>query len=242
MRCWRVAVFILRVFAPMLKTLVPNQLWCIETPMTMLGLQFGARLTIARLRDDKLWVHAPFAISDEDKTAIDEQGAVAHIVAPNNFHFKEIGEFARRFPDAQLWVVPALATKLDEIPHLPLHSMPPDWSADFDAVLFDAALGYEEWIFCHRATRSLILTDLILNVPRPDNALGRIASAILDEGRGAKPSRLVRAAILGGRDLKSAREILHQVLEWKFERIVMAHGAVVARDGKRVLRRAMRWL
>lgn len=226
----------------MLKTLVPNQLWCIEEPMTMLGLQFGARLTIARLRDDKLWVHAPFAICDEDAAAIAGQGAVAHVVAPNNFHYKEIGEFMRRFPDAQLWLVPALATKMDELPHLPLHSLPPDWSADFDGVLFDAALGYQEWIFCHRATRSLIVTDLIMNVPRPDNALGRIASALLDEGRGAKPSRLVRAAIYGGRDLKRARNIINQVLKWKFELIVMAHGAVISRDGRRVLRRAMRWL
>lgn len=226
----------------MLKTLVSNQLWCIEEPMPMLGLQFGARLTIVRLRDDKLWVHAPFAVSDEDAAAIAEQGDVAHVVAPNNFHFKEIGDFMRRFPDAQLWVVPALATKMDEISHLPLHSLPPDWAQDFDGALFDAALGYEEWILCHRATGSLILTDLILNVPRPDNPLGRVTGAIMDEGRGAKPSRLVKAAILGGRDLKRARALVNQILSWDFERIIMAHGAIIPRDGKRILRRAMRWL
>lgn len=209
----------------MLKTLVPNQLWCIEEAMPMFGLQFGARGSIARLHDDKLWVHAPFAISDEDEAAIAEQGDVAHVVAPNNFHYKEIGEFTRRFPHAQLWLVPALATKMDELPHLPLHSMPPDWARDFGGVLFDAALGYQEWIFCHRATKTLILTDLIMNVPRPDNPLGRIAGAILDEGRGCKPSRLVKAAILGGRDLKKARAIINQiragissVLSWRTAR------------------------
>lgn len=210
--------------------------------MPMLGLQFGARLTIARLRDDSLWVYAPFAISDEDEAAIREQGDVAHVVAPNNFHFKEIGEFTRRFSDAQLWVVPALATKMDDLPHLPLHSLPPVWAQDFDGVLFDAALGYEEWIFCHRATKSLIATDLIMNVPRPDNPLGRFVGAVLDEGRGCKPSRLVKAAILGGRDLKSAREQIEQILSWNFERIIMAHGDIVPRDGKRILRRALRWI
>ena len=226
----------------MLRTLEPNQLWCIDEAMPMLGLQFGARLTIARLRDDTLWVYAPFAISDEDEAAIREQGDVAHVVAPNNFHFKEIGEFTRRFPDAQLWMVPALATKMDELPHLPLHSMPPTWSADFDGQLFDAALGYEEWIFRHRATKSLILTDLVANLPRPDNALGRVAGAVLDEGRGCKSGRLIKAAILGGRDLKRAREQVDAVLNWDFERVIMAHGAIVARDGKRVLRRALRWI
>ena len=226
----------------MLKTIAPNQLWCIETPLTMLGLHFGARLTIARLHDDSLWVYAPFAISDEDEAAIREQGAVAHIVAPNNFHYKEIGDFTRRFPDAQLWLVPALATKMDELPHLPLHSMPPAWRRDFDGVLFDAALGYEEWIFFHRASKTLILTDLVLNVPRPDNPLGRITGAILDKGGGAKPSRLVRAAILGGRDLKKARGQANQILSWDFERVIMAHGHIISRDGKRVLRRALRWI
>lgn len=226
----------------MLKTLVPNRLWCIEEAMPLLGLQFGARLTIARLHDDSLWVHAPFAISNADEAAIREQGEVTHLVAPNNFHFKEISEFTRRFPDAQLWVVPALATKMDEIPHLPLYSLPPSWSKDFDAVLFDAALSYQEWIFCHRATKSLVATDLVMNVPRPDNPLGRIAGALMDEGRGCKTSRLVRAAILGGRDLKRARSLVNQALRWDFKRIVMAHGDIVPRDGKRVLRRAMRWI
>ncbi len=226
----------------MLRTLEPNQLWCIDEPMPMFGLQFGARLTIARLHDDNLWVYAPFAISNADESAIRALGEVRHIVAPNNFHYKEIGEFTRRFPDAQLWVVPALATKLDELPHLPLHSLPPDWSQDFDGQLFDAALGYEEWIFCHRASRSLILTDLVLNVPRPNNPLGRVVGAILDEGRGCKSSRLVRAAIYGGRDMNKARAQVKSILRWDFKRIVMAHGDIVPRDGKRVLRRALRWI
>ena len=226
----------------MLQVLEPNQLWCIDEPMPMLGLQFGARLTIARLRDDTLWVYAPFAISDEDAAAIREQGDVAHVVAPNPFHYKEIGEFTKRFPNAQLWVVPALATKLDELPHLPLHSMPPAWNGDFDGVLFDAALGYQEWILHHRATKTLILTDLILNLPRPDNPLGRVVGAILDEGRGCKSSRLVKAAILGGRDLKRAREQINEITRWNFRRVIMAHGAIIARDGKRVLRRALRWV
>ena len=226
----------------MLKTLEPNQLWCIETPLTMLGLQFGARLTIARLRDNTLWVYAPFAISDEDEAAIRECGDVAHVVAPNPFHFQEIGDFTQRFPDAQLWVVPALATKLDELPHLPLHSMPPDWNQDFDGQLFDAALGYEEWILHHRATKSLILTDLVLNIPHPDNPLGRVVGALLDEGRGCKSSRLVRAAVYGGRDLKRAREQVGEILRWDFRRVIMAHGAIVARDGKRILRRGLRWI
>ena len=226
----------------MLRELQADQLWCIESPLPMLGLQFGARLTIARLSDGTLWVHAPFAISDEDAAAIGARGEVAHIVAPNNFHFKEIGEFTQRFPDAQLWVAPALATKMDDIPHLPLRALPPSWNGDFDAVLFEAALGYQEWVFCHRATRTLIVTDLIINAPRPDNPLGRVTSALLDEGRGAKPSRLVRGAIYAGRDLKAARATLDEILSWDFERVVMAHGAVISSDGKRVLRRGFRWL
>ena len=226
----------------MLRVLEENQLWCIEEPMPLAGLQFGARLTIARLRDQSLWVHAPFAISHDDEAAIRAQGEVAHIVAPNSFHYKEIGEFTRRFPDAQLWVVPALATKLDDLPHLPLHALPPTWEKDFDGVLFDAALAYQEWVFCHRATRTLIVTDLMLNLPRPNNPLGRVVGAVLDEGRGAKPSRLVRASILAGRDRKRARALVDQIGRWDYKRIIMAHGDLITRNGKRVWRRGFGWL
>ena len=226
----------------MLRVLEPDQLWCIETPMPLLGLRFGARLTIARLSNGALWVHAPLAISDDDAKAIGNLGEVGHIVAPNSFHYQEIGEFTARFPRAQLWVVPALATKLDDLPHLPLRALPPAWAEDFDAVLFDAALGYQEWVFCHRATCSLILTDLIINVPRPDNSLGRVAGALLDEGRGPKPSRLVRASIYAGRQRSQASALLDQILGWDFERVIMAHGRIVEQGGKRLLRRAFGWL
>lgn len=224
-----------------MRELEANQLWCIEEPMPLAGLQFGARLTLARLRDQSLWVYAPFAISDEDEAAIRAQGEVKNIVAPNPFHFKQIGEFCARFPDAQLWVVPALSAKV-EAPHLKLSVFPPQWEADFNGVLFDAALAYEEWVFCHRATRSLIVTDLIMNVPRPNNPLGRISSALLDEGRGAKPSRLVRTSIRAGRQMPKARAQIHQILRWDFKRIVMAHGNIVAHNGKRVFRRGFGWL
>lgn len=226
----------------MLRTLRAEQLWCIESPMILAGLRFGARLTVARLQDGSLWVHAPFAISDEDETAIRAQGEVAHIVAPNSFHYKEIGAFTRRFPDAQLWVTPALATQLDDVPHLPLRALPPAWETDFDGVWFDAAAGYEEWVFCQRATRSLIVTDLIINIPRPDNPLERIMGALWDEGRGPKPSRLVRAAIWAGRERSRARAILDQIAHWNFERIVMAHGNIVSRSAHRVWRRGFDWV
>ena len=225
----------------MLRELHPDLLFCIDEPMPKFGLDMGARLTIARLRNGDLWVHAPFAIVDEDEIAIRARGEVKHIVVPNAFHFTEVGEFTRRFPAAMVWAPPELGAKLRDVPHFPLRSMPPEWSVDFDGLLFDAPLLMREWVFCHRASQTLLLTDLSFNIPRPRNPRGRIMARLMDAGRGFKPGRAEQIAIRLGQT-KRAREQLNTIANWDFERITMAHGAIIERDGQRALKRAFSWL
>jgi len=44
------------------------------------------------------------------------------------------------------------------------------------------------------------------------------------------------------RDWKIGRQQVDRMLRWDIERIVLAHGALVERDGRRVLRDAYAWL
>jgi hypothetical protein len=52
-------------------------------------------------------------------------------------------------------------------------------------------------------------------------------------------SRLLRRAF---RDRAAARESLDAILAWDFERVVVCHGVVLQRQGKRLLREAYDWL
>lgn len=224
----------------MLHELHPNELWAIVDPMPLAGLESNARLIVARLRDGSLWVHAPFAISDEDEVAIRALGEVRHIVVPNNFHYTQVSDFSRRFSTLTVWAPPQLDGRLKDVPHKHLETIPETWQLDFDAVRFDTPL-YHEWVFCHRASRTLILTDLAINLPRPRTPLARIIARLTDVGRGFKPTRIERIMLRTGKrsELQAG---LKTILNWDFERITMAHGTVIKKDGPRQLRRAYRWL
>ena len=43
-------------------------------------------------------------------------------------------------------------------------------------------------------------------------------------------------------DKRAMRECIDRILEWDFERVIMAHGQVVERDGRELLRAGYSWL
>lgn len=201
----------------------------------------GARLAICRLESGDLWVHAPLDISDSEAERLKNLGKVTQIVAPNTFHFLEVGKFAARFPDATVYAPDALEGKLEDVPHLELDGNIRVFRADFEAILFDTAPLLHEWVFCHRASKTLLLTDLCFNIEAPENLVGKVGASVLDLGNGLAPSRALRVDLAIG-DKNRTRELLDTVLGWDFDRVSMAHGAVVESGGKEAFRAAFEWL
>ncbi len=224
----------------MFRELAPD-LYAVEQPFQFFGLDMGARLTVARRKNGELWVHAPFKVSPEEEAAIKELGHVRDIVVPNTFHYSQVGDFSRRFSDATVWALPELASKLSGVPHETLENVPEEWSSDFHSLLFDGAKGFREWAFCHRASGTLLITDLGFRLPRPKTAVGRIISRLNDIGGKFGPSRLERTLIRLG-DKAKTRHQIEIVLGWEWERIAPGHGFVIERSAKRQLRAAYRFL
>ncbi len=215
--------------------------YSIDTPMPKAGLEMGARLSICRLRSGDLWVHAPLEIAQSDQIAIENLGAVMQIVVPNTFHFTQVEAFAARFPSATVYAPNALEGKLKDVPHLDLGENIGLFEGDFDARLFDTAPLLHEWVFCHRASKTLRLTDLCFNIEAPENLVGKVGASVLDLGHGLAPSRALRLDLAIG-DRKKTRELLDEVLGWDFDRVSVAHGAVVESGGKEAFRMAFEWL
>jgi hypothetical protein len=44
------------------------------------------------------------------------------------------------------------------------------------------------------------------------------------------------------KDKRAMRESIDRILEWDFDRVIMAHGQVVERDGRDLLRAGYSWL
>jgi hypothetical protein len=109
-----------------------------------------------------------------------------------------------------------------------------------DQLFFRGRPLENEVVFLHRASRTLILCDLVFNFgPRAPFATRLLARLIGSYDRFG-PSRLDPLLI---RDRQAARESLEHMLTWDFDRIIVAHGDdILESGGQQALRSGYAWL
>jgi hypothetical protein len=223
----------------MLHELHADSLWIATLPFRFLGLEMGARMTIVRLGDGSLLVICPIDLTPPLRAELDALGTVRAVVAPNRFHYLCVAEYSRAFPDAALYLAPGLKLKNVSVRGTLGERVEPLWSDVLDQTFFLGNKLEQEVVFYHRASRTLILTDLCFNLSRSRNRVQRIVSRLFGTHKGFGPSFLSRVTT---RDRKAAQASLKRVLQWDFDRVIVAHGEVLHSGGKPALQKAFRWL
>jgi hypothetical protein len=217
-----------------------EDVWIASVPHKYLGLQFGARMTVIKLGDGSLLLHSPIALDDALKRQIVALGPVAHIVAPNLFHHLYAGDAANAFPEAKVHGAAGLRKKR---PDLRLDAVLGEqaesaWRDDLEVLSIEGTL-LEETVFWHRPSGTLLSADLIENFQSADDWWTRSYLKIAGIYGKIGLSRMLRLAF---RDRKKARRSIDQLLDWDFDRIVLAHGDPIGSNGVEALREAYTWL
>lgn len=205
-------------------------LWATEHDLFMGPVHFRGRMTVVRLGSGGLLLHSVVPIDDGLAAELAALGPVEHIVAPNLLHHVHLEPVIQRYADAAVWGVPGLAEKRPGIRWSEtLGRTTPAWADEFEPLSIDGMPKVNEWVFFHRATGSLVVTDLVFNI---HEVKGWITPWVLRLGgayRRFAQSRLIRMQI---RDAHAAAASGSRLLAWPIERVVMAHGHVVDRDAK----------
>lgn len=201
-------------------------------------MEVGSRMTVVRLASGYLLVHSPIRPTDAIREELSRLGEVRFIIAPNKYHHLYAGEFAAAFPDARLYVAPGLAEKRKDLRFHGTLSDEPEafWEDSLKQHLFQGIPAVNEVVFFHPASRTVIFTDLVFNFSS-DLTPGQKLFALLD-GVYEKTavSRLTRYILLG--DRKKARLSADKILEWDFDRVVLAHKDVVHEGGYEAVKKA----
>jgi len=218
-----------------------SDLWISDSPLRFLGLEIGARMTIVRLPDDSLLLHSPISTAPDLVREVAALGPVAYIVAPNRLHHLFAGEWQQACPDASLYVAPGLETKRADLTIAGvLRDEPePGWKDSLDQVLLAGFPFANEVVFFHRPSTTLIATDLAFNHGSSSPPLTRLAFRLAGTYGRLSPTLLERIMV---RDRAAFRESLERILEWPFERVVIAHGEVSETGGREELVRGYSWL
>jgi uncharacterized protein DUF4336 len=221
---------------------VPGAIWLMPYPVTLAGARFEARMTIVRVADGALVIHSPGPLDASVRERVLALGRVDVIVAPGNFHHLHVAAWQRAFPEAQTWICPGVERRARGLRFDGVlgQSLPASMQAAFDQS-FVRGRVMAEVALLHRPTRTLLLVDLIEHFGNDTpnvNALLRASMKLCCMWNRAELAPEYR--ILGWKDRAAAREALERILAWDFERVVIAHGRLVERDARRVLRHAWR--
>ncbi len=217
-----------------------SDLWVTDSPLRFLGLEVGTRMTVVRLPGPKLLLHSPIAAAPDLVRDVKALGPVAYIVAPNRLHHLFVGEWQRTCPDALLYVAPGLDTKRADLAIAGVlgDEPEPDWQSVVDQVLV-GGFPFNEVVFFHRPSATLIATDLAFNVGSSSPPLTRLAFRLGGTYGRLSPTLLERLLV---RDRAAFRHSLERILEWPFDRVVVAHGEVPEKGGREELVRGYSWL
>ncbi|KLO12377.1 hypothetical protein SCHPADRAFT_941286 [Schizopora paradoxa] len=218
-------------------------------PFTRLGvLPFGGRSTAVKLADGGVWLLASTPLTDATKKKLEELGDVKYIVGPDAVHNLYLPEYKSAYPAASLIGVvghltkPNLASLSTSFVGVYGRDDASDASKfgytkdnEIEAVYF-SGFKNQDVAFLHRASRTLIVADLLLNLPAKEqySAPGSGSPNSL-VGNGLKPGTWYHRWMIGTQaaDKKAMQRDAKTVAGWDFDRIIMCHGDVIETEGKK---------
>lgn len=218
---------------------IAEGIWCAESGMKMPGgVRMNTRMTVVRSSNGKLFVHSPIRMDESLGKAIDELGEVGWIVSPNRFHHLFFGKCAERYPGARTFGPPGLAEKVPglRVDEVLTDSAPSEWAADFEQIVVQGAPKMSEVAFLHKGTRTLIVSDLFFNIVHPAGLMTKVLLTLMGTRGKLAKSRLWSTMT---EDKAAFDASVRRVLEWDFDRLVMAHGDVVETEARAKARAAM---
>ncbi len=172
---------------------IKDRVWTFDQLQGILYVAVPIRMTVVRLEEGGLLIYAPVAPTPECIRLVQElvaqHGAVKYIILPTISgleHKVFVGPFARRFPQAQVYVAPNqwsfpanlplswLGFPVGRTHVLPEESAKAPFGEQFDYAILTINLGlgtFGEVAFFDRRSQTLLITDTVLVVPEEPPAI-----------------------------------------------------------------------
>ena len=194
------------------------------------------RMTALPLGPGRVALVSPVPLTPDALAWVEGQGEVAYLISPSLFHHLYLGDAAARFPSAQVLAPRGLRAKR---PDLRIDGdledgLPAELAAHVDVARVEGAPIADEHVFFHRASRSLVVTDLVFHVVRPRGLMTSLILRMVGcHGRLAHS----RSWGLFIKDKAAASASIARILAWPFEHLVPAHGEPVEGDAHALAKR-----
>lgn len=227
---------------------IADGVWIVDAPPLQAGgLPLPLRMTVLRLAGGELLLHAPISYEPGLRRALERLGRIGHLVAPSVGHWMYLRDWQAACPNAITWAVPGLKDR-GQVRRSSVRidaelgdGVPRSWGDEIAGVLVAGPVFKEVALF-HRPSRTLILTDLVINLeadllPLPARALARLLGIVAPDGKAPLYLRLLLRL-----NRSATAEAARRLVAFAPERVIFAHGQWFDRDATGELRRSLRWL
>lgn len=220
-----------------------NSIWTAITPIRFAGTWMSHVMTVIRLENGSVLLHSPCRPSNDLLAKIGTIGTVTDVVAPNWFHDLYLTDYKRFYREATFWGPAFLRRQRKAIIDFAMDgSVQPKWSAEMPHVTLPGLLTFDESIFYHRPTRTLIVADVLMNASLPAAAplITRLGYRLFDLRGQLKVFPVLRW--FGVNSRSAIRNAVSQIFEWNPERLIVGHGTPIAQGATKQLHAAFNWL
>lgn len=228
---------------------VGDGIWLVDGPaIRFYGMPFSTRMTVVRLANGDIWLHSPTQLTDALADQVAGLGKVTHLVAPNWIHYAHVGPWQDRFAQARAWAAPGVRERAVKhgmdlrFDHDLAGMAEPEWDGEIEQMIVEGSAVHREAVFFHRASKTLILTDLIENF-EPDNLSWWMRIAVRLGGIADPDGQMPRdMRMTFGRNRDQLRAAVTRMIGWGPERIILAHGRWYQNNGVQEMQRAFRFV
>ncbi|NJK99281.1 MAG: DUF4336 domain-containing protein [Spirulinaceae cyanobacterium SM2_1_0] len=226
---------------------VDTDLWVAEQPLRYLGLEVGTRMTVVRLATGELALISAIALDASLQSQLDTLGTVRYIIAPNSFHYRFAADCRARYPEAEFLAAPGLRAKKPELAidrelktgEVIGEALECSAFAGVNVLTPNGIAALNEYIFFHRISRTLILTDTAFYFDSSFPLLTQFAGRLLGSYQQLRPSILEK---LASREKEQIRAAVERAIAWDFQRVIVAHGNIVEQTAKQQFVAGYEWL
>ena len=206
------------------------------------------RMTVIQLPDGSLLLHSPTQFTPELQARLSALGPIRALVAPNLVHWMFLRDWQRANPEAETWAVPRLRQRKQVseagivIDHDLSGTPPACWGDAIELTTVPGGFGFSEVALFHKPSRTLVLTDLVLNLeperlPVLMRPLARLLGVTTPIGRAPIYVRAVFQ--MGG---WAARTAALRLVRLRPDHVVFAHGRLFEGNPAEALSHSLSWL
>ena len=217
------------------------EIWVADGPAVVhLGFEYPTRMAIIRLGDGGLFLWSPIRLTAGLQATVDALGTVRYLVSPSKQHYLFLGEWKAAYPWARMYASPGLMQQRRELAFDDKlgDRAPAAWANDIDQVLVHGSFAMTEAVFFHRASKTVLIADLVQRLPPLKGFHGWLAKrrGVVDHATAPLDYRATFT------HRKAVRQAVQQILACNAERIVLAHGPLVEQNAEAFLRQAFAWV